>query len=278
MNQKLLEEIGQILYNSRVKKNYSLENASENTKISIRNLEYLEKGLFHKLPGEFYQKSFIKIYSQSLKINTEKLLSMYQEAIRQHSEFTKEEEKQEIEIKKFNYFFSDKKLPTVSFLAISLIIFSFIIFFKIYTPNKEKNVALLKDEINNFQDENQSDNFIKEIESLKKEKETPIKNTNIDIDDIDFSNNFQNSQIYSKEIFATKDVWLEIKDINGNSIIATLLKEQETFSIPNETGLIISASNAGSIKIRNGDTLSDEIGSFGTILNSVSLDSLLNKY
>ena len=92
MNQKLLEEIGQILYNSRVKKNYSLEKASENTKISIRNLEYLEKGLFHKLPGEFYQKSFIKIYSQSLKINTEKLLSMYQEAIRPHSEFTKEEE------------------------------------------------------------------------------------------------------------------------------------------------------------------------------------------
>ena len=66
--------------------------------------------------------------------------------------------------------------------------------------------------------------------------------------------------------------------INGNSIISTLLKEQETFSIPNENGLIISASNAGSIKIKNGDTLSDEIGSFGTILNSVSLDSLLNKY
>ena len=48
--------------------------------------------------------------------------------------------------------------------------------------------------------------------------------------------------------------------------------------IPNEEGLKISVSNAGAIKIKNGDILSDELGSFGNVLKSVSLDSLLNKY
>ena len=57
MNQELLKNIGQILHNRRVKRNISLEKISENTKISIRNIVYIEKGEFHKLPGVFYQKS-----------------------------------------------------------------------------------------------------------------------------------------------------------------------------------------------------------------------------
>ena len=42
MNQQLLEEIGQILYQKRIKKKYSLEQISEITKVSIKNLEFIE--------------------------------------------------------------------------------------------------------------------------------------------------------------------------------------------------------------------------------------------
>ena len=58
VNQQLLEEIGQILYQKRIKKKYSLEQISEITKISIKNLEFIEQGFFYKLPGKFYEKSF----------------------------------------------------------------------------------------------------------------------------------------------------------------------------------------------------------------------------
>ena len=156
-------------------------------------------------------------------------------------------------------------------MSASLIIFSFIIIFQLFTSNEEVKTNLTFEK-----DTNNSQNFIKELEDLK--KETPIKNTNLNVDDFDYSQNFQNNEIYFNEILAVDDVWLEIKDSNDSSIIATLLKKNETFSIPNEEGLKISVSNAGVVKIKKGDTLTSVIGSFGTILNSVSLDSLLNKY
>ena len=280
MNQKLLEEIGQILYQKRIKKKYSLEQISEITKISIRNLEFIEQGFFYKLPGKFYEKSFLKIYAEVLKLNTEKLINIYKEANQIIDEPTENINKEIINIKKLHNFFSENRLPSIAFLSISLIIFSFIIIFQLFLPDKIKTNFTMKKETNSFQvdanTQNQSGNFVKEIENLK--KEDPIKNTNLNMDDDDYSSNFQNNNVYFKEILATEDVWLEIKDINGTSMIATLLKKNETFSIPNEKGLTITLSNAGVVKIKNGDILSSEIGSFGTILNSVSLDSLLNKY
>ena len=62
MNQELLQQIGQIFRQKRIKKNYSLEQISEITKISIKNLIYIEEGNFQKLPGKFYEKSFKLIF------------------------------------------------------------------------------------------------------------------------------------------------------------------------------------------------------------------------
>ena len=288
MNQELLKNIGQILHNRRLKRDISVEKISENTKISIKNIIYIEKGEFHKLPGVFYQKSFIKIYATYLRIKPENVLKMYEEATKVthvHKENVKEnykeQETKKIEI--FNYFFSDKKLPTLGFLLVCLISFFFIITFKIFIPNQKiqsENYSLNND-IDKIQNENYSEertaDIIDEIESLK--QQSTIQNTNLEIDEnSDYANNLLNTRVFSKEILATEDVWLEIQDDQNNSLIATLLKKNETFIIPNEEGLKISVSNAGAIKIKNGDILSEELGSFGNVLKSVSLDSLLNKY
>ena len=80
MNQELLQQIGQIFRQKRIKKNYSLEQISEITKISIKYLIYIEEGNLQKLPGKFYEKSFIKIYSEALRIKNGELISMYLEA------------------------------------------------------------------------------------------------------------------------------------------------------------------------------------------------------
>lgn len=288
MNQELLKNIGQILRNRRLKRDISLEKISENTKISIKNIIYIEKGEFHKLPGVFYQKSFIKIYATYLRIKPENVLKMYEEATKvtyvnkeNVKENYKEQGTKKIEI--LNYFFSDKKLPTLGFLLICLISFFFIITFKIFIPNQKiqsENYSLNND-IDKIQNENYSEertaDIIDEIESLK--QQSTIQNTNLEIDEnSDYANNLLNTRVFSKEILATEDVWLEIQDDQNNSLIATLLKKNETFIIPNEEGLKISVSNAGAIKIKNGDILSEELGSFGNVLKSVSLDSLLNKY
>ena len=173
MNQQLLEEIGQILYQKRIKKKYSLEQISEITKISIKNLEFIEQGFFYKLPGKFYEKSFLKIYAEVLKLNTEKLINIYKEANKIIDEPTENINKEIINIKKLHNFFSENRLPSIAFLSISLIIFSFIIIFQLFLPDKIKTNFTMKKETNSFQvdanTQNQSGNFVKEIENLKKD-------------------------------------------------------------------------------------------------------------
>ena len=145
MNQELLQQIGQIFRQKRIKKNYSLEKISEITKISIKNLIYIEEGNLQKLPGKFYEKSFIKIYSEALRIKNGELISMYLEANKEHLSIN-----QNKEIRSFNKlrnFFSERKLPSVAFLSASLIIFSFIIIFQLFTSNEEVKTNLTFEKI-----------------------------------------------------------------------------------------------------------------------------------
>ena len=213
MNQQLLEEIGQILYQKRIKKKYSLEQISEITKISIKNLEFIEQGFFYKLPGKFYEKSFLKIYAEVLKLNTEKLINIYKEANKIIDEPTENINKEIINIKKLHNFFSENRLPSIAFLSISLIIFSFIIIFQLFLPDKIKTNFTMKKETNSFQvddnTQNQSGNFVKEIENLK--KEDPIKNTNLNMDDDDYSSNFQNNKynLKSEKKILTSDQMID---------------------------------------------------------------------
>ena len=57
-----------------------------------------------------------------------------------------------------------------------------------------------------------------------------------------------------------------------------LLLKDESIKLPDEKGLIISTSNAGVLKFKKNNDISLNLGSFGTILDQVSLDSLLNKH
>ena len=59
-------QIGQRLKNSRLKKKLTLEKISKKTKISIQKLINIENGELHLLAGEFYQRSFIKSYVESV--------------------------------------------------------------------------------------------------------------------------------------------------------------------------------------------------------------------
>ena len=120
--------------------------------------------------------------------------------------------------------------------------------------------------------ENQSNSAVDEIIDLK--KDTTFQNTNLNTENTEL--NDKNKNFYLKQIVAIEDVWIEIQDEYKNVIIATLLKKNETFKLPNEEKLLISTSNAGALEIKNSDGFSKKVGSFGTILYSESIDSLAN--
>lgn len=61
----------------RQRKGISLESIAENTKLSVRHLQAIESGDFHKLPGGIYNTSYIRQYARAIGFDEARLLSFY---------------------------------------------------------------------------------------------------------------------------------------------------------------------------------------------------------
>lgn len=72
------ETIGEILLAAREKTQLSLEEVSEQTRITRKNLEYLETDNFDALPAKVYVKGFLKTYAQFLGLDVEHMLNKYE--------------------------------------------------------------------------------------------------------------------------------------------------------------------------------------------------------
>jgi len=55
----------------------SLEQIANSTKISVRSLEAIERGDFHKLPGGIYNTSYIRQYARAIGFPEDDLLHVY---------------------------------------------------------------------------------------------------------------------------------------------------------------------------------------------------------
>jgi cytoskeleton protein RodZ len=66
----------------RAHKGISLREIADSTKISLRFLQAIEEGEFHKLPGGIYNTSYIRQYAREIGYEEAKLLAYYHEATR----------------------------------------------------------------------------------------------------------------------------------------------------------------------------------------------------
>ena len=55
----------------------SLKQIAESTKISVRSLEFIERGDFRKLPGGIYATSYIRQYAQAIDYDEDAILAVY---------------------------------------------------------------------------------------------------------------------------------------------------------------------------------------------------------
>ena len=182
-------KIGQILKTFRLKKKYTIEKISYKTKISIQNIENIEEGKFDLIGGEFYQKSFLKLYSKALRISERKILTMFDGKTKG---IVQEEEKdlssKTTNIEKINISVITDKIPTmplIFFASLGLIVFFLASLFtssdeiggKLASIEPKADLKIVKVERN----------LVDEIEEIKKNKETSIKqtNVNVNIDDIE---------------------------------------------------------------------------------------------
>ena len=270
-------EIGQTLKNYRLKRKLTLEKISNKTKISIQNLNNIENGNLHLIAGEFYQRSFIKSYANALRISETKILLLFDNTLNKSYEKSEFSQEKEVHLEKTRTPVITEKVPTIPlivFAALGLITFFLFNFFKdivqygeeiaVIEPKPEQKLSKIEE------------NIIDEIKDFK--KNMPMKQTNLNFDDIE-DYQIQNNKSVIKQIIAKNDVWIEIKDFNENILISTVLKKDEFFKLPNDGREVsISASNAGSLSLKDGSNNFTDLGSFGDILDSVQLISLITNH
>jgi cytoskeletal protein RodZ len=59
----------------------SLEQIAQSTKISVRSLEAIERGDFHKLPGGIYNTSYIRQYARAIDYDESAILAAYHQSV-----------------------------------------------------------------------------------------------------------------------------------------------------------------------------------------------------
>jgi len=277
-------EIGQTLKNYRLKRKLSLDKISYKTKISIENLSNIENGKFHLIGGQFYQRSFIKSYCNALRLSEKKLLLLFDDTLNKSYEKNEFSQEKEVHLEKTRTPVITEKVPTIPlivFAALGLITFFLFNFFKdtgqygeeiaVIEPKPEQKLSKIEENITDG------------IKDLKKDipmKQTNLNRvaTNLNFDDIK-NYQIQNNKSVIKQIIAKDDVWIEIKDFNENILISTILKKDEFFKLPNDgSKVIISASNAGSLFLKDGNNNYTDLGSSGDILDSIQLISLITNH
>ena len=272
-------KIGQILKTFRQKKKFTLEKISHKTKISIQNIENIEEGNFDLIGGKFYQKSFIRLYAKALRISDRKILAFFDG----ESNKTEQDEKllnsKVTDIGKTSIPIIADKIPTmplIFFASLGLFIF-FLANFIQSSGEAEGQLATIEPK-NELKITKIEENLVDEIEKIKKDKETVIKKTNVNVDDLENLNTHSYSN-FLKQIIAKEDVWIEIKDKDENILISTVLRKDESFNLPsNKDDVIISASNAGALILKDENSDHSNLGIFGSVLDSVNLNSLITNH
>ena len=272
-------KIGQILKTFRLKKKYTLEKISHKTKISIQNIENIEEGNFDLIGGKFYQKSFIRLYAKALRISERKILAIFDGEANGIDQNEKVLTSKSTDIGKTIGPIIADKIPTkplIFFASLGLFIF--------FVANLIQSSDQPGDQLATIKPKTElkltkiEENLFDEIEKIKKDKETVIKKTNVNVDDLE-NLKTQNYSNFLKQIIAKEDVWIEIKDKDENILISTILRKDESFNLPsNKDDVIISASNAGALILKDENSDHSNLGIFGSVLDSVNLNSLITNH
>ncbi|MFC5472083.1 helix-turn-helix domain-containing protein [Cohnella suwonensis] len=78
-----MSDLGALLRKAREQRGYTLEDVQEYTKIRKRYLEAIESGDYKVLPGSFYVRAFVKTYSETVGLDAEEVLRLYQKELPQ---------------------------------------------------------------------------------------------------------------------------------------------------------------------------------------------------
>src|SRR3989304_10089776 len=71
-----MAELGRVLFQARVARGLTIEDAERDTRISKRYLEALEREDFSAFPAPFYARAFLRTYAQYLALDATQVLNI----------------------------------------------------------------------------------------------------------------------------------------------------------------------------------------------------------
>jgi cytoskeleton protein RodZ len=73
-------------------------------------------------------------------------------------------------------------------------------------------------------------------------------------------------------IRANRDSWIEIRDKDDNVVLQKVLRQGESFNVPDQKGLLMTTGNAGGIVIELEGKALQTLGSLGVVKRGIKLD------
>ncbi|HEY4164756.1 MAG TPA: DUF4115 domain-containing protein [Dongiaceae bacterium] len=73
-------------------------------------------------------------------------------------------------------------------------------------------------------------------------------------------------------IRANRDSWIEIRDPSDNVLLQRVLRQGESYNVPDQKGLVMTTGNAGGIVIELEGKPLQSVGSLGVVKRGIKLD------
>ncbi len=281
-----LSSVGKLCLDARLKKGLTQEQAGTLLKVRVKIIKDFEDGEHIDLPGLAYKVGFVRSYARLLDLDGDLLVKEFKESL-------------ELTSFKEEYNFLTPELNKTNFLPIGVVVSVFIAILSYtgwYYSDRSNKIEKVSDqkteetfsktaEIDNNSYVIIEENFSDNVSSSKRNDEKQVKelNSKITLSDTKvesmISKNTElsataNERDPSTEMVlkATGNSWVEIEDLEGNILMARLMRPGETYVVPNINGLTFNTGNAGALSLSQGDVVVPKLGEVGEILTARPLN------
>lgn len=124
-----------------------------------------------------------------------------------------------------------------------------------------------------------SDDIVSKNNSPKINEETVLISKNkVDINQVEnissemFAVAEERDRSSEMVIKAIGNSWVEIEDIDGNSLMARIMRAGETYVVPNKSGLTFNTGNAGALSLSSGNITISSLGEEGETIKARPLN------
>ena len=267
-----MSTVGKIIKSTRISKEISIEQVSQELKISTTILKEIESDQNSNNYNIVYLIGHIRTYCNFLELNSNEIINSFKKQVLfKKNDFVEK-------IPKPN--FDNRFIRFHTFIPVSLILVIFVSFYILFLkqPKNTLEYALIPDLPEIYTPIIEKANLDNSKNQITSENDKAIINNKAiefvsAMASTDNSKNESNTNITLKILNST---WLQLRDESNNIIISKLMEKGEEYTYNMSLEYNITAGNAGNILVVIGSDVRGKIGKYGEVVDSIILDKNFN--